>query len=471
MGVSLRIYDLLQQSKYHDALNLAEQEFLSEETLEAIVEYVRILIYLDYLEKAELVLANYSLKAHQHLSIFYLHHDLYIKKGDGEKLKELAKVMPHLESAHDFLPPVQCDEQIRNGLDYTYFRNQLLQVIKNWASKYKSEEKIFKKIYIILSASSFFETKTQVLDLIQQFKNPLIRKVIYGDICLLEGRYDEARKLFLQLLPDFNDKAILNDRLGDIALAQKKYQIAIVYYRKAIALNPEEPDYYLNLIEALVSNKESGKAKNLYLEASEKHVLNTKQLRLAKRLIEEEKNFFKINQFWGLCWYNGGGSIFGIEVEASDGLGKLNITGKIGSAMLDSINVAYRVAQNFYAVIKSEKADKDIHINIPKSIIYKDGPSAGLTFTMGILSTLLGLTIPSRTAFSGEISLSGNILPVGGINGKVTAAYYNNINVIYLPNENYQDVVTSKLRPGSQVRIRFVKHINQVVYDLWKITI
>ena len=373
MGVSLRIYDLLQQSKYHDALNLAEQEFLSEETLEAIVEYVRILIYLDYLEKAELVLANYSLKAHQHLSIFYLHHDLYIKKGDGEKLKELAKVMPHLESAHDFLPPVQCDEQIRNGLDYTYFRNQLLQVIKNWASKYKSEEKIFKKIYIILSASSFFETKTQVLDLIQQFKNPLIRKVIYGDICLLEGRYDEARKLFLQLLPDFNDKAILNDRLGDIALAQKKYQIAIVYYRKAIALNPEEPDYYLNLIEALVSNKESGKAKNLYLEASEKHVLNTKQLRLAKRLIEEEKNFFKINQFWGLCWYNGGGSIFGIEVEASDGLGKLNITGKIGSAMLDSINVAYRVAQNFYAVIKSEKADKDIHINIPKSIIYKDG--------------------------------------------------------------------------------------------------
>lgn len=144
----------------------------------------------------------------------------------------------------------------------------------------------------------------------------------------------------------------------------------------------------------------------------------------------------------GLAWTPVGGDILYIEAALTPGEGKLKLTGKLGDVMKESAQIAQSLIQSrFSTILKDSDYDKhDIHIHVPEGAIPKDGPSAGITMTTTLASLITGIPVSSKVAMTGEISLTGRVLPVGGIKEKVIAAHRSGIKKILLPQRNMKDL-------------------------------
>ena len=149
----------------------------------------------------------------------------------------------------------------------------------------------------------------------------------------------------------------------------------------------------------------------------------------------------------------------------------------IKKALRSSISdlVCKGISPKFYLISFSgskkhlSKKNISIQINIPESIIYKDGPSAGLAFITGIMGEFMSKKIPSDAAFTGELSLEGRILPIGGLKEKLTAAYVSGIKTVYIPKENFPEVFHLQNQIKSALKIKLVDHYENVIEDMWKI--
>lgn len=170
----------------------------------------------------------------------------------------------------------------------------------------------------------------------------------------------------------------------------------------------------------------------------------------------------------GLAWTETGGELLMIEVSIVPGRGRLNITGKLGEVMQESAQAA-----NMYVRSKAQALGLpreyysriDIHIHVPEGAIPKDGPSAGVTMVTALASALTGIPVDRNIAMTGEVTLRGRVLPIGGLKEKILAAHRGGINRVLVPQENERDIeeIPATVRQG--VELITVSHVDQVLRE------
>lgn len=157
-------------------------------------------------------------------------------------------------------------------------------------------------------------------------------------------------------------------------------------------------------------------------------------------LVSKEDQIGTVN---GLAWTSVGGTMLPIEVSVLDGTGKIELTGNLGDVMKESAKTAVsyiRSKASEYGIDEDFYKNKDIHIHAPEAAVPKDGPSAGLAITTAIVSELTGIAIKSNVAMTGEISLKGKALAIGGLKEKSMAAYKAGCDTVIIPQDNKKDL-------------------------------
>lgn len=173
----------------------------------------------------------------------------------------------------------------------------------------------------------------------------------------------------------------------------------------------------------------------------------------------------RIGQVTGLAWTSVGGELLTIESTSVPGKGKVIKTGSLGDVMQESIQAALTVIRS-----RAEKLGlpedfhekNDIHIHVPEGATPKDGPSAGIGMCTGLLSSLLGLPVKASVAMTGEITLRGEVLPIGGLKEKLLAAHRGGIETVIIPEENVRDLKDIPENIKNEVEIRSVRWIDEV---------
>ncbi|MFQ5696635.1 MAG: endopeptidase La, partial [Terriglobia bacterium] len=179
---------------------------------------------------------------------------------------------------------------------------------------------------------------------------------------------------------------------------------------------------------------------------------------------KEQKNEIGLAQ--GLAWTEVGGQLLGSEATLMQGKGKLTLTGKLGDVMQESAQAAmsyvrsraagFGLPRDFYRHI-------DVHVHVPEGAIPKDGPSAGITLGTAIVSALTKIPVRSDVAMTGEITLRGKVLPIGGVKEKLLAAHRNNISTVVLPRENEKDLADIPDYVQETLSIKFVDMMDEVL--------
>ncbi len=168
----------------------------------------------------------------------------------------------------------------------------------------------------------------------------------------------------------------------------------------------------------------------------------------------------------GLAWTAIGGEILTPEVSAVPGRGKLLVTGQIGDVMQESANAALTYVRSRAAELGTDPAfyrRLDIHIHVPEGAIPKDGPSAGIAMATALVSMLAGIPARPDVAMTGEITLRGKVLPVGGIKEKVLAAHRSGIRTVILPRENEKDLAEIPSEVAGELTVVLVGHMDEVL--------
>jgi ATP-dependent Lon protease len=213
------------------------------------------------------------------------------------------------------------------------------------------------------------------------------------------------------------------------------------------------------VVKTLVTKPSSGKilvtAKNL-----------DKQLGVRRYTygIAEKEN--QVGQVTGLAWTEVGGELLTIEVASMPGKGKVQRTGKLGEVMQESVTAALSVVRSRAArlgIADDLFEKRDIHIHLPEGAVPKDGPSAGAAMTTAIVSALTGIPVRADVAMTGEITLRGEVLVIGGLKEKLLAAHRGGIKTVLIPEENVKDLVEIPDNIKNKLEIVPVKWIDQVL--------
>lgn len=309
----------------------------------------------------------------------------------------------------------------------------------------------------------------------------------------VEEEFNLSKVMFI-LTANYIDKipSELKDRLEIIELSSyttsEKLSIVKEYLIPKLRKEYEIDDFDLddNVILKIINNytKESG--------VRELERLLRKMCRkiIYSRLKDKEKNidFSHIEEFLGSEKYNYlenyenivgcvnglaytpvGGNIVKVESVYYKGEGNIKLTGFLGDVMQESIMIAFdyiKSHSNIFNIRFDLLTENDFHIHLPSGGLKKDGPSAGVTIVTAIISLIKKIKIPNEVAMSGEITLSGRILPIGGIREKIIAALVNNIKLIYMPLDNKNEVLDYQELYQDKLEIRFVENYKEIYRDL-----
>ncbi|MBF0317658.1 MAG: endopeptidase La, partial [Nitrospirae bacterium] len=257
------------------------------------------------------------------------------------------------------------------------------------------------------------------------------------EIIYLSGYTTEEKMGIAQnyLIPkQFEEHGLTNDmiKLGDDAL----HLMITQYTREAGVRNLERS--IAELCRKVARQIAEGKDRKF--SATPKNL--SKFLGAPRFLPEEEIKKDEVGVSTGLAWTESGGDIIYVEAITMKGKGNLTITGQLGDVMKESAHAALSYVRSRAKDLKiddDEFSKRDIHIHVPAGAIPKDGPSAGITITTAIASALTGIPVSRNIAMTGEVTLRGTVLPIGGLKEKTLAAKRMGINRIIVPKRNQKD--------------------------------
>jgi|TARA_B110000037_G_scaffold220678_1_gene289244 ATP-dependent Lon protease len=249
---------------------------------------------------------------------------------------------------------------------------------------------------------------------------------------------------------------------SEVKITKKAVKDIIQFYSREAGvrkLDQEIAKISRKVVKKLLTNK-----KIKQLSITSKNIVDFLGIKVFDIGLAAKKN--QIGQVTGLAWTQVGGELLTIEAVALPGKGKTIITGKLGDVMQESIHAAMSVVRsravklgiddNFY-----EK--KDIHIHFPEGATPKDGPSAGIGITTAIISSLTNIPVHSDIAMTGEITLRGEVLPIGGLKEKLLAAHRGNLKKILIPEQNSKDLIDMPDEIKSKLNIITVRWVDEVI--------
>ncbi|MCB4811627.1 endopeptidase La [Methylovorus menthalis] len=316
----------------------------------------------------------------------------------------------------------------------------------------------------------------------------------------VEVEYDLSDVMFVATANSLNIPAPLLDRMEVIRLAgyteDEKVNIAMRYLLPKQIKTHGLQDSEISVPEAVIRDvvryytREAG-VRSLDREISKicrkvvKELLTAKsrKLKTPRKIVVSTKNLDKylgvqrydygvaakdnqVGQVTGLAWTEVGGELLTIESVLLPGKGKVTTTGKLGEVMQESIQAAMSVVRSRakqLGVSEDFYEKNDIHIHLPEGATPKDGPSAGIAITTALVSILAGIPVRADVAMTGEITLRGEVLPIGGLKEKLLAAHRGGIKTVLIPDQNVKDLVEIPENIKSCLEIHPVKWIEQVL--------
>ena len=168
----------------------------------------------------------------------------------------------------------------------------------------------------------------------------------------------------------------------------------------------------------------------------------------------------------GLAWTQAGGEILFIESKLTEGEGKVIITGQLGDVMKESVQIALTLVKSLYPKESKVFEDHDLHIHVPEGAVPKDGPSAGITLTTALASLITGKAVSTDYAMTGEVSLRGGVMPIGGLPEKLMAAQRAGITKVLIPADNVDDLEDVADEVKEKLEITPVKKVSEVLKKL-----
>ena len=213
------------------------------------------------------------------------------------------------------------------------------------------------------------------------------------------------------------------------------------------------------------------KAAKLIAEGKERKIKITEKgvvkylgpIKVSSTLVEKKD---EVGMSTGLAWTEAGGDILFIEVALMPGKGQLILTGQLGDVMKESCQAAMsyiRARANQFGLSDKFYQKIDVHVHVPEGAVPKDGPSAGIAITSAIISALTGIPVNRRVGMTGEITLRGRVMEIGGLKEKVIAAHRAGLKTIIVPKENKKDLIELPKEVSKDLKFRFVSHMDEVI--------
>lgn len=174
----------------------------------------------------------------------------------------------------------------------------------------------------------------------------------------------------------------------------------------------------------------------------------------------------KVGVVTGMAWTAYGGDTLPVEVMVMKGTGKLELTGHLGDVMKESAKAAYTYVRSNaqkYGIDENFYKDCDVHIHVPEGAVPKDGPSAGVTMATALVSTLANKKVRHNVAMTGEITLTGKVLPIGGLKEKSLAAFRAGVDTVIVPKENERDLEKIPSTIKNKIKFIFASRIEEVL--------
>jgi ATP-dependent Lon protease len=299
-----------------------------------------------------------------------------------------------------------------------------------------------------------FVTTANTMDMPQ----PLLDRM---EIIRLEG-YTEDEKVEIatrHLIPKQIESHGLKE--GELTFAEDGLRTLIRHYTREAGVRTLEREIAKVARKAL---RQILEGKTERVELTPDNVADFSGVRRFRHGMGEEED--QIGAVTGLAWTEVGGELLTIEAVTVPGKGQIKTTGKLGEVMQESVQAAFsfvRARSPSYGVKPSVFGRRDIHVHLPEGAVPKDGPSAGVGMVTAIISTLTGIAVRRDVAMTGEVTLRGRVLPIGGLKEKLLAALRGGITKVLIPAENEKDLVEIPAAIRDGLEIVPVSHVDEVL--------